>query len=277
MSLALDRSRRTCRYAVLAAALALAAAVPAAAQEEGQEPAQQPAPQMILVHEETVKPPMLEQYLQGSKEFFAMVEANRDVMPTFHAEAFQTDEYEFVFALPLSSFAQMDSLMGEFMAMAEKGGASWEETMKKGSAATQQIDEYVMVHRTDLSYTPAEPRVPMVEAAVYRWDFYYLQPEMTMEAEQIAKDVAALYEEKGIRDAYGVFQAVMGGDMPFLVVSVPGKSVADIETRLGEIATTLGDAWAPIQARIHGATRHFVSKYAWARPDLSLAPPAAEE
>ena len=276
MPLGLVRSRRTRRHAVVAAALALAVALPGLAQEEAPEAAGSP-PQMILVHEETVKPPMLEQYLQGSKEFFAMVEANRDVMPTFNAQAFQTDEYEFVFALPLSSFAQMDSLMGEFMAMAEKGGASWEETTKKGAAATRQFDEYVIVHRTDLSYTPAEPRVSMVNAAVYRWDFYYLQPEMAMEAEQIAKDVAALYQEKGIRDAYGVFQAVMGGDMPFLVVSVPGQSVADIETRLAEIATALGDAWPPIQARIHAATREYVSKYAWARPDLSLAPPAPEE
>jgi len=232
---------------------------------------------MILVHEETVKPPRLEEYVQRSKEFFAMVAANRDVMPTFAAQAFQTDEYEFVFALPLSGFAEMDSLMGEFMAMAEKGGAAFQETMEAGSETTTHFDEYIILHRTDLSYTPAEPRVSMVEGTVYRWDFYYLQPEMAMEAEQIARDVAALYKEKGIRDGYGVFQAVMGSDMPFLVVSVPGKSVADIETRLAEIATALGDAWPPIQARIHAATRDFVSKYAWARPDLSLAPPAPAE
>jgi hypothetical protein len=232
---------------------------------------------MILVHQETVKPPMLEQYVQGSKDFFAMVAANRDVMPTFHAEAFQTDEYEFVFALPLTSFAQMDTLMGEFMAMAEKGGAAWEETTKSGAAATRQFDEYIVLMRLDLSYQPAEPRVSMVDAAVYRWDFYYLQPEMAMEAEQIARDVAALYREKEIRDGYAVFQAVMGGDMPFMIVSSPGKSVADIEARFAETAAALGDAWAPIQARIHGATRDFVSKYVRPRPDLSLAPPAAEE
>lgn len=270
---ALDHSRR---LAVLAAALAFAVALPGSAQEGSQEQAQAP-PQMILVHEETVKPPMLEEYVQRSKEFFAMVAANRDVMPTFHAEAFQTDEYEFVFAMPLSGFGQMDSLMGEFMAMAEKGGADFQEMMKAGSETTTHFDEYIMLYRTDLSHHPADPRVPMVEAAVYRWDFYYLQPEMAMEAEQVARDVAALYEEKGIRDAYGVFQAVLGADMPFLVVSVPGKSVADIETRLAEIATALGDSWAPIQARIHAATRDYVSKYVRPRPDLSLAPPAPEE
>ncbi|HSL83650.1 MAG TPA: hypothetical protein VLF66_12820 [Thermoanaerobaculia bacterium] len=275
MSLALVRSR-TCRYAVLAAALALAAALPGLGQEDAQEGVGAP-PQMILVHEEKVKPPMLDEYVDRSKEFFAMVQANRDVMPTFAAEGFQTDQYEFVFALPLSGFAQMDTLMGEFMAMAEKGGAAFRETMKAGAETTTHFDEYVILYRTDLSHHPAEPRVPMVEATVYRWDFYYLQPDMEMEAEQIARDVAALYREKEILDAYGVFQAVLGSDMPFLVVSVPGRSVADIETRLAEIATTLGDAWPPIQARIHAATRDFVSKYAWARPDLSLAAPTPEE
>lgn len=276
MSPALACSRGTRRHAALAAALAFAVALPGLAQEGGQEAAEAP-PQMILVHQETVKPPMLEQYVQGSKDFFAMVAANRDVMPTFHAEAFQTDEYEFVFALPLTSFAHMDTLMGEFMAMAEKGGAAWAETTKSGAAATRHFDEYIVLMRPDLSYQPAEPRVAMHEAAVYRWDFYYLQPEMAMEAEQIARDVAALYREKEIPDAYAVFQAVLGGDMPFMIVSIPGSSVADIEARFAETAAALGDAWAPIQARIHGATRDFVSKYVRPRPDLSLAPPAAEE
>lgn len=254
-----------------ASAMVLVVALPLAAQEE------EPAPQMILVHQETVKPPMLEQYVESSKRFFALVEANRETMPTFQASAFQTDEYEFVFALPLESFAQMDTLMGEFMGMEAKGDEAWEKTMRTGAAATVETDEYIVLQRPDLSYQPAEPRVAPEEASAYRWDFYYLQPEAAREAEAIARDAAALYREKGIRDAFLVFQAVLGSDMPFLVVSMPGKSPADIEGRLAEIQETLGDAWAPIQSRIHAATRAFTTKYVTPRPDLSIAAPAAEE
>ena len=255
--------------AALAGALALAAALPAAAQEA-------PAPQMILVHQETVEPAKLEQYVQSSKDFFALVEANRETMPTFHAEAFQTDEYEFVFALPLANFAQMDQLMGEFMAMEASGNEEWQEAMVAGAGTTRQYDEYVVVYRTDLSYLPAEPRIKPEEIAAYRWDFYYLKSDKAQEAEAIAKDVAALYREKGIQDGYHVFQAVLGADLPYLIVSSPGKSVADIESRFAEVGAKLGEAWGPIQQRIHEAIRDYKSKYAWARPDLSLAPPAAQ-
>lgn len=266
---------RTCGFTtgafVAAGALVLAAVLPLAAQEETA------APQMILVHQETVEPPELEQFLESTKEFAALVQANRATMPTFHAEAFQTDEYEFVFALPLANFAQMDTLMGEFMGMEAKGGVAWQQAMETGAATTRKIDEYIILFRPDLSYRPAEPRVPNDEVTAYRWDFYYLQPEAAREAEAIAKDVAALYREKGIRDGYSVFQAILGSDMPYLVVSMPGKSPADIEGRLAETQEKLGDAWTPILERINRATRAFETKYAWDRPDLSVPPPAAEE
>lgn len=266
MSMAPVRTFLAGRVAV-AGALALAAALPAAAQEG-------PAPQMILVHQETVEPAMLEQYVQTSKDFFALVAANRETMPTFQAQAFQTDEYEFVYAMPLANFAQMDVLMGEFMAMS--GNEEWQKAMEAGAGTTRQYDEYVVVYRTDLSYEPAEPRLKPEEIAAYRWDFYYLHSEKAQDAEAIAKDVAALYREKGIQDGFDIFQAVFGADLPYLVVSTPGKSAADIESRLAETAAKVGDAWEPIQKRINEVTRSYASKYAWARPDLSLAAPAAE-
>lgn len=268
MSEARTRIPRSVRLAA-AGALVLAVALPATAQEP-------PAPQMILVHEERVDPPMLEQYLESSKAFLAQVEAHRETMPTFQANAFQTDEYEFVFALPLESFGRMDAVMGEFMAMEEAGGEAWRETMRSGAAATVATDESIILYRPDLSYRPAEPRITTEEVTAYRWDFYYLQPEAAREAEAIARDVAALYREKGVRDPYSVFQSILGSDMPYLVVSIPGKSAADIESRLAEVESKLGEAWLPLQERIHGATRTFVRKYAQERPDLSIAAPAAD-
>lgn len=268
MSVTRIRSLTVAGLAV-AGALALALVAPLAAQEG-------PAPQMILVHQETVEPAMLEQYVQTSKDFFALVTANRETMPTFQAEAFQTDEYEFVYALPLANFAQMDVLMGEFMAMGASGNEEWQKAMEAGAGTTRKFDEYVVVYRTDLSYHPAEPRIKPEEIAAYRWDFYYLKSDKADDAEALAKDVAALYREKGIQDGYDIFQAVLGADLPYLVVSSPGKSVADIESRFGEAAAKLGDAWGPLQQRIHEVTRSYTSKYAWARPDLSLAAPAAQ-
>lgn len=258
------------RRITVAVALALAFVLPLAAQEE-------PAPQMFLVHQEVVEPAMLEEYVQTSKDFFALVAANRETMPTFYAQAVQTEEYEFVYVMPLANFAQMDTLMGEFMAMAASGNQEWQKAMEAGAGTTRHFDEHVVLYRPDLSYQPAEPRVQPEEVAAWRWDYYYLKPEKAQDAEAIAKDVAALYREKGIQDGYDIFQGLLGDDLPFLVVSTPGKDQADIESRFGQTAAKLGDAWAPIQQRIHDAVRSYTSKYAWARPDLGLAPPAATE
>jgi hypothetical protein len=141
---------------------------------------------------------------------------------------------------------------------------------------TRHYDEHIVLYRPDLSYEPAEPRLKPEEVAAYRWDFYYLKSDKAQDADAIAKDVAALYREKGIQDGYDLFQAFLGADLPYLVVSTPGKSVADIESRFAENAAKLGDAWGPIQQRINESIRDYKSQYAWLRPDLSLAPPAPE-
>lgn len=254
---------KICCFAVVAVVLA---ALPAAAQEGG-------TPQFILVHSETVKPPMMDTYVQTTKTFIDMVGKHRDVMKTFNATAFQTDEMEMVYAMPMSSFADMDRVGAEFMAMEKAGGDAWHQLMQQNGSAVEKTDEWVVMRVADASYEPAEPAVTMEDAKVYRWDYYYLQPGMEAEALQIARDVKALYQQKGLHDAWDVYQAVTGGDLPFLVVSSPGQSVADVEARNAAAQAAIGDAWAPIEQRIQKAVRRTSSKYAYLRPDLSIPPP----
>ncbi len=238
--------------------------------------AQEPAPpQFFLVHQETIRPPMMDAYVQTSKSFVDMVQKHRDVMKTFNATAFQTDEMQMVYVMPISSFADMDVVGGEFMAMEGAGGDTWKELMKQNSATTVKSDESVVMRVADASFEPAEPAVSPADAKVFRWDFYYLQPGMEAEAVQIARDVKALYEQKGLHDSWSVFQGVMGSDLPYLIVSSGGKSVADIEARNAAAQAAIGEAWGAIDQRIRAAIRTTSTQYAWVRPDLSIPAPQA--
>lgn len=241
--------------------------------------AQGPAPpQLILVHSETIQPPMMGAYVQTTKAFIDMVQKHRDVMKTFAANAFQTDEMTMIYAMPMSSFADMDRVFGEFMAMEQAGGAAWKDLMKQGAGTTVKSDESVVMRLADASYEAAEPAVAPEAAKVFRWDFYYLEPGKEAEATQLAKDVKAMYEQKGLHDSWSVFQALMGSDMPYFVVSTPGTSPADVEARSQAAQAALGDAWKKVEQRISGLVRSTRTVYAWARPDLSVpAPEAASE
>jgi hypothetical protein len=262
-------------FGVVPSVLALLVPLHLAAQEPAED---QPAPpQLLLIHQEVVDPPMLAQYEDTTKRFFALVAANREAMPTFHADAFQTDEMVFVYVLPLADFAQMDALMGEFMAMEQAGGDAWTALMKEGGATTRQYDEWVVLHRPDLSYTPAEPRLQPAEEKAFRWDYYYLRGDQVQEAEALAKDVAALYRSAGVTDGFQLYQAVLGSDLPLFVVVSAGRDEADVAARSAAIEASLGDAWAPFVPRIRAVSRAVETKRAWARPDLSLAPPPTQE
>ncbi len=252
-------------FAAVAVVLA-AAAVPATAQESA-------PPQLVLVHKETIRPPMMDAYVKTTKAFVDMVGKHRDVMKTFNAAAFQTDEMEMVYVMPLTSFADMDRVGGEFMAMEQAGGDAWKQLMAQNGATTVKADEWVLARLADASYAPAEPAVAMEQAKVFRWDFYYLEPGKESEAVELAKDVKALYEQKGSHDSWDLFQAITGSDMPYLVVGIPGTSPADIEARGAATHAAMGDAWTQVEQRISTVVRSTRSVYAWARPDLSIPPP----
>ncbi len=259
---------RPVRKTVPAAALALlliAVALPARAQEG--------APELFVVHQETIRPPQMDAYLATAKAFAAGVAQHRDVMKTFHSMAFQTDEMKMVYIVPISSFADMDRVMGEFMAMEKAGGDAWSKLMKDNGAAMQQVDEWVVMRIADASFQPAEPTVDPMTAPVFRWDFYDLQPGMEQEALGIARDVKALYEQHDLHDAWDVYLSVLGGGMPFLVVGSAGTSPADLETREAAARAAIGDAWGTIEQRIQHVVRGTRTEYAWRRADLSIAAP----
>jgi hypothetical protein len=221
---------------------------------------------------------MMAAYEASTRDFIAMVQAHRAAMPTFHADAYMTDDLEYLYTMPISGFAQMDALMGEFMAMEQAGGDGWRQMMQENGSTMVKVDEWIVLYRPDLSYVPEQPRLKDEEIDTFRWEFYYLQPESGAAAEQLAKDIAAFYRERGISDPFHVFQAVMGGDLPFLVVSVPGKDEADIHASYQKVAASVGDAWAPYEQRIMQLIRRMEVKTARMRPDLSIArpePPAA--
>jgi len=256
--------------AAFAVVLTASAALPAAAQEPG-------PPQFLLVHTETIRPPMMDAYVENTKAFVDMVQKHRDVMKTFNAAAFQTDEMEMVYVMPMTSFADMDTLSGEFMAMEQAGGDAWKQLMEQGAGTTVKADEWVVIRLADASYEAAEPAVTPEAAKVFRWDFYYLEPGKEADATQLAKDVKALYEQKGLHDSWSVFQAIMGSELPYFVVGTPGTSPADIEARRQAAQAALGDAWTKVEQRISSLVRSTRTVYAWARPDLSIPPPAMEK
>lgn len=239
------------------------------------QPAPPPAPTFITVHEEIVPPSMVARYESLTKEFLGMLAAKNINDPNIAFTAFMTPDFHYIYVSRLQGgLSGYETMFNAFMALPEKvGKEKWQDLMTRSIGTTSSYNELLAMRRDDLSYFPATPRLKPAEQVYVRWQFYYLVPGRESEAEQVAKDYAALFKAKNIADGFTIYMAMNGNDLPLLVAAIGAKSPADWASNDEKVNAMLGNDIRPLQARALAITRKFETREGWLRPDLSYPPP----
>ncbi len=239
-----------------------------------QNPPAAPKPQLFVVHEEIAKPSMLAQYESTTQEFFKMLTQAKVDPAVFSIRTYATTDFHYLYIAPIDSFAGMDKIVNVFMAIpAAVGNDRWQEFMRRSGATMDSMNDRIVMLRPDLSYRPENPRLKLDEHKYHRFQYYYLMPGTELEAEQIARDYAALFKKKNIPESFSIFMALSGDNLPLLVASIPAKSEADLVAADERTNAAVGDDVKPLQARALSITRKFELHEARVRPDLVYPPP----
>lgn len=237
--------------------------------------AQGPTGPMFVIHQEIVAPSKVAAFEAASKEFIAMIQQNRALMPDFSYDAIMGEDFTYTFIAPIKSMAGMDAVGQQFGAMAQAGGAKWVDLMARSADTIEYYSEWVASLAPEVSYYPAKPRLTREEAKYNNYDFYYLKAGKEAEAMAIAADYKALFTSKGIPNGYQIFMALTGAELPLLVVQAGAKSPADYAAGVEADQALVGEAGKALAARAMAITRRFETKGAWGRMDLSLPAMAA--
>jgi hypothetical protein len=236
----------------------------------------QPAPQppLLFIHEEIAKPSMLGDYESTTKELGAMLRANN--IP-FHFDVASTDDFHYYYFTPINGFADLDKIVQTFFVdLPKKAGAQKVgDLMRRGGASMEMTREWVFIRRDDISYKPAKPRIAPGQATYFQYDVYYLKPGMEEMVEPISREWAAALQAANISNGFTLYQGILGGEMPAVVVVHEGTSMADLVDHANKDMGTLGDTGRALIAKTFGAVRRFETKYARLRPDLSNPAPQA--
>ena len=239
------------------------------------QPAAPPKPGFLVIHEEIVPPSMVGRYEALTKEFLGAVAAKNITDPNVAFTAFMTPDFHYVYVSRLQGgLGGFESMFNAWMSLPDKVGKDkWDDIMKRSIGTMESYNEVLIMRRDDLSYMPATPRLKPEEQAYVRFQFYYIVPGRESEAEQIARDYAALFKSKNIGDGFTIYLGAMGNDLPLLVASIPAKSPADFAMVDEKNTATLGNDLRALQARALAVTRRFETREGWYRPDLSYPSP----
>lgn len=224
--------------------------------------------QMMLIYDEAVKPDQIPQYVENSKKFFEiLVEHVEDAQ----WNAVMTDDLHFLYAIPISSFAEVDKMYETSQAMAMSlGPEKFLKMMEESGKTVDHMDSFVVMRRDDLSYHP-ETMIPMAEAGVLEYSFYYLKGGTEFAAEALAKEYIAMMKKKGVEGSFTFYQLLMGQDMPAFAIIVPARSPEHLAELNAAFRSKMGAEGEALDQKSMKLIRKFDRKIGWVRPDLSSA------
>jgi hypothetical protein len=232
--------------------------------------AQAPQGQYFAVHQELAKPYMIKEYEATSKEFVAMVKANKAKMPHFSFDCIASRDFVYTYVAPIPNLGGLDGITADFGALAQAAGASFADLMKRGGAATEVNRDGAVQLVPELSYQPAQPRLQPSEAKYRHYDIYYVLPGREADADAVAAEYVKLFKAKNVASGYSLFKGVMGHELPMVLVAVGAKDPVDFYTEDAKVEALLGAEGKALQAKAASLCRRFESRDGWVRPDLSV-------
>ncbi len=226
--------------------------------------------QLFLVVEEVVKPPMVSEFEDASKEEFALL-AEHDFPYTCYM--YNTDDYTYYYVWAVKDYADIGNLMNTWMEMVKKiDMEKWQALVERKGKALESYKFGAIRHRPDLSYVQENPRFKPEETNFMYWVFCHVLPGKESEFEKICREWIELDKEVNRSDSYDTFIAEMGTEMPLFFWTARGKSVADFYRQQEVYGTKAGDRIVELWNRTMALCRKYEDKTGWFRPDLSYIP-----
>ena len=137
---------------------------------------------------------------------------------------------------------------------------------------TTSIDDEIWAARPDLGYTPASPRLPMMEQAFLRIARLYAVPGRAMDLEAELKARNELRKKHGIPTAVNVVQMIIGAEGPVYGILISGKDEADFYAQNAKDVAKMGAEWQASLDKTGAMLRRVEFVTLMERPDLNYMP-----
>jgi len=223
-----------------------------------------------LVGEEVVKPEMIDQYIEVSKELMELCKAEK--FPYIY-NVWRSQPFHYALWYPIEEMNDITKIEKAWDAIVEKFGA--EKFAKFQECIESQISK-VMVTHLDLSYEPQTPRLKDEDIEYCFWQNIYVKKGSEKAVEELFKKAIAVMEEQGMEDALYMGTGNLGYEGPVYFAWSYGKDQKEFLDRQDELdetmGETLGETMKQINAELIKHITDIVNEDGWWVRDLSYMP-----
>ena len=224
--------------------------------------------QAYWVHEDVVKPSMSTEYEKVCKELTGALSEHGIDFPTIVT---QTMDNRYLWVTPISEMSDIQNNT-TFNDLSEKMGADAMGALFDRMDKCYEIEQDYVIHmRKDLSYMPGGiTQTP--EGKNYR-KFYYLHynPSDREALNDHLKAVKDLFESKGSKVHYRVYQSGFGTRGAFFMVAVASSSAGEDAQMGDENRQLFGEDGKVVMDKLFGMLRKYEEFSGYMRPDMLAA------
>ncbi len=224
--------------------------------------------QMYWIHEDVVKPGMVPQYEEICNEFTSNLKTHNIQDMSFLVT--NTLDNRYLWISPISNMADIDKPM--FATLSEKMGADNLKALFAKMDKCYDIEHnYVIQLDKELSYMPGGiTQTP--EGQNYRKFHYFRYAPSNKEAvREKGMAIKKMFEEKGSKLEYRVYQSGFGNRGEFYMVAIAAKDAADYEAKLNANNELLGEEWQKLFNDYMGTMIDYEIMEGWMRPDMAYS------
>lgn len=187
-----------------------------AVQQSQTETAGQSQPGLLYMVSEKVKPGHLAEYAQGVEQFLDAIKEGGADPSSFSFYASSNENFSATYAIPIRNFADVDRINKEFGQIIQKyGKARWDAMERANAEHVEFVNQFIIRYQPELSYVPKDStNAPGPENPFCRITVYHTKPGSDDDVKQSARTIKELYRSNNVPYQYGVYQVVLGQEMP---------------------------------------------------------------
>ena len=225
--------------------------------------------QAYLIHEDRVKPGMVEEYEQVAKDLVAVCKENNIQQLNWMTAA--QDDHTYLYITPMEKFAELD--VNNFSFLAEKMGKDKMSALfERFNPCYDEHGDYILYLHKDLSYQPGGINTNPEGKYYRRFMYDYVTPSNEKEYVEALKEIKELFIKKNSKMNYRIYSTGFGTMGKSYLIVIEGESPLQLETLAAENWESMGEDFAPVVVKIRDKILKRDEKSGWMRDDLSYIP-----
>ena len=222
--------------------------------------------QAYLVHEDRVKPGMVDEYEQVAKDLVAAC-TEHNIQDLNWMTVSQAD-HTYLYLTPMDKFAELDA--NSFSGLSEKMGEDKMNALfDRFNPCYDEHGDYVVYLQKDLSYQPSGINTNP-EGKYYRKFLYdYVTPSNQKAYIEGLKKIKELFVKKNSKLNYRIYSTGFGIMGKYYLIVFEGEDPVKFETLAAENWEDIGEDLMPLVKKTQANVFRTEEKTGWMRSDLS--------